>query len=375
MYKKKIVIVAPNITPLLYAAQFGGAGGAERQLALIAKGLSDRGYDIVFICKEYNGNANLKTDPGWRTRFNAFRYFGGNKVYLFTDGRQLVRLLKKEKPDYIMMRAGGALLMTPLLFYKLFSRVKLINFVQTDREVGPISVNYARSERPLACLYQWMLRKSDCIFCQSRLQKMMVAKHINREAIQIDNISGNLWMSDETVAVGEFDVFWAGNTASHKRFDRVVKLAGMLPDVHFKIAMNGSTEKPSLEEYPNIDFLGEVPPVQIESYFKACRLFLNTSVLEGFPNTFLQAWYYGKPVVTTGIDPDGIITHESIGEVIPVNGDDDLSSVASAIQGLLLNRERYQEISEKAKLFVQKNRSIQEVTGIIDRQLQRLNGV
>jgi Glycosyltransferase len=372
MHKKKIVIVAPNITPLLYAAQFGGAGGAERQLALIAKGLSERGFEIVFICKEYSGNANLKTDPDWGTRFNAFRYFGGNKSYLFTDGRQLVRLLKKEKPDYIMMRAGGSLLMAPLLFYKLFYGARLINFVQTDREVGPVSGNYAGRERLLAHLYQWMLRKSDCIFCQSVLQKELVAKHIKREAIQIDNISGNIWLNNETVPVGEFDVFWAGNTASHKRFDRVVKLAEMLPRVHFKVAMNGCTKNPSLELPPNIDFLGQVSPVQIESYFKSCRLFLNTSVAEGFPNTFLQAWYYGKPVVTAGIDPDGIITNESIGEVLPVNGDDDLSSVACVIQGLLSNQERYQQMSENAKSFVQKNRSIEEVTGIIERQLKRL---
>jgi Glycosyltransferase len=372
MHKKKIVIVAPNIAPLLYAAQFGGAGGAERQLALIAKGLSDKGYEIVFICKEYTGNANLKTDAGWRTRFNAFRYFGGNKAYLFTDGRQLVHLLKKEKPDFIMMRAGGALLMAPLLLYKLLYGGKLINFVQIDREVGPVSVNYKGREKLRARLYQWMLRKADIIFCQSQLQKQLVAKYIKRDAVQIDNICGNIWMNNETVAVGEFDVFWAGNTTFQKRFDRVVKLAEMLPDIHFKIAMNGCTEKPALVNHHNIDFLGQVSPVQIESYFKSCRLFLNTSVAEGFPNTFLQAWYYGKPVVTAGIDPDGVITQESIGEVINVNGDDDMSSVASVIKGLLSNQERYQQISENARSFVQKNRSIEEVTAVIDRQLQRV---
>ena len=61
------------------------------------------------------------------------------------------------------------------------------------------------------------------------------------------------------------------------------------------------------EKLPNVTFLGTVPPIEMEGWFKKKKLFMNTSIREGFPNTFLQAWMNRVPVVSLNIDPDGII--------------------------------------------------------------------
>jgi hypothetical protein len=59
--------------------------------------------------------------------------------------------------------------------------------------------------------------------------------------------------------------------------------------------------------------------------FDRAKVFANTSDLEGFPNTYLQAWVRGIPVVTT-FDPDGQVRSAGLGS--------SHSNVTEMIQGV-----------------------------------------
>ena len=61
---------------------------------------------------------------------------------------------------------------------------------------------------------------------------------------------------------------------------------------------------------PNLVLHGAVPRERMAAMYGGAALLLCTSRYEGFPNTFIEAWSLGIPVVST-IDPDGLIAEVS----------------------------------------------------------------
>jgi glycosyltransferase involved in cell wall biosynthesis len=75
------------------------------------------------------------------------------------------------------------------------------------------------------------------------------------------------------------------------------------------------------KELPNVTLLERVPFELIEGYFANARLHLNTSLFEGFPNTFLQAAKYGVPTISLQVDPGDMLSHHGCGLVCNGNFD------------------------------------------------------
>jgi glycosyltransferase involved in cell wall biosynthesis len=71
--------------------------------------------------------------------------------------------------------------------------------------------------------------------------------------------------------------------------------------------------KEDAKKIPNLDFFGFVHPSDVNRFFSEDAVFVNTSSYEGFPNTFLQAWENGMPVISLNADPDGIIKTHNLG--------------------------------------------------------------
>ncbi|MCB2141254.1 hypothetical protein KQH27_00940, partial [bacterium] len=60
---------------------------------------------------------------------------------------------------------------------------------------------------------------------------------------------------------------------------------------------------------------GFLPPAEVESILDSALVLLNTSELEGFPNTFLQAWRRGLPVISF-FDPGGVVLKNRLGFIV-----------------------------------------------------------
>ncbi len=70
-----------------------------------------------------------------------------------------------------------------------------------------------------------------------------------------------------------------------------------------------------LTKLQNVEFVGLIPHDEVTSFLTEAYCLLNTSLFEGFSNTFLEAFSVGTPVVTLGVNPDFILTIYDLGFV------------------------------------------------------------
>ena len=70
---------------------------------------------------------------------------------------------------------------------------------------------------------------------------------------------------------------------------------------------------------PNCTFYSQLSFSATDQLFTTIRLLVNTSVSEGFPNTFLQAAMHSVPIVSIAANPDEILNRFSMG--FCTNGD------------------------------------------------------
>jgi glycosyltransferase involved in cell wall biosynthesis len=98
---------------------------------------------------------------------------------------------------------------------------------------------------------------------------------------------------------------------------------------------------------PNVTLLGFVPYTEVGALFDRARLFLNTSTVEGFPNTFLQAWVRGVPVVSF-FDPDRLVRQQRLGVAV-----DSLDEMRAALDRLLREEGEREALGIQARHFTQ----------------------
>jgi len=369
-----ITFIAPFAYPLLSEDRTGSTGGAERQFFLFGKELAKRGWRVSFITARPN-YGSISSDHGFSVYHADFSYLGGSKLRMPYCWASLLSAMKHADTNYYIVKTPAHLLL-PLVFFCRVFRKKLIFWAQTSHDSTQIrkGINYAGSR-----MQDWGLKLADIIVAQTKEQKSGFEANYGIHADVVPSICGNL--NSQVLSKLDYsdkkpvDLLWVGNSSANKQQGVFFELARLLPDRTFAIAMNKSDDERFAEaakeagKLPNLTFLGAVPPVEMEQWFRKTKLFLNTSIREGFPNTFLQAWMNGVPVVSLNIDPDKIIEKNRLGYVVNkkeslVSHSDfnDLARDAAGYVETLLNDDvMRQEMGERAVLYVNENHSPSEV--------------
>jgi glycosyltransferase involved in cell wall biosynthesis len=347
-----ICFVGLRNLPML-AREFGslGAGGAELQQTLLARALARRGFRVSMVVADC-GQSDGATFDGIKT-YKAFRPEEGIPVVRFLHPRwtKVWKALQRANADIYYTSCAGALVGQVALFARLRAR-KVVFRIASDTDCDPNSllVRFWRDKR----LYQYGLRRADLVLAQTPHQQQALASNFGRVSRVVDSLTDSRG-SRGSFAERDIDVLWVGNIRQLKRPDLLFQLARRLPALRFHMAggpMPGAEElfdavKAEAAAIDNLTFHGPVPYQAIGELFARARVLAGTSQIEGFPNTYLQAWAHGVPVVAF-LDPQRLLSRQALGEAVT-----DLDSMTHAVAGLCGNPESWEAVSLRCRQYME----------------------
>jgi len=351
-----VCFVCPYIEPYLKPGSGTHVGGAERQQHLLATYLRENGWRVSFIAFEGEGDRYERIDgfDCWKTLPPTNDIGRAPAVAM-----KLLRSIRRVDADVFYVRGNPPLCILASYCCSLLDE-SLVYVVANDSNVeySRLPGHHGMFEYTLPKLgYLDAMGRADRVVAQTDYQRDTLGDVFGIDAAVIPN---GYTVPDEAklVPAGRREhVLWVGSLdPDQKRPERVLELADRLPDVTFR--MVGWTEDESyreslvdrISERPNLQFEGFVAPDAIDRYYRDAVALVNTSAYEGFPNTFLEAWRFGVPVVSLGAMLDGVLEAEGIG----INAGS-MDGLAATVETLWTDRDRAGELGTTGRRYLQEN--------------------
>ena len=155
--------------------------------------------------------------------------------------------------------------------------------------------------------------------------------------------------SDSFIYVGSLD--------KRKGFAEFYDLVEKAPSHQFTIIgrardKTGLYYLEKLKSFKNVALLGRLNHKETLEQINISKALISTSPMEGFPNTFIESWACGKPVLSLYVDPGNVIVKENLGFYANGNINSLLDEVYQGIFDC--------KLSERTKAYVSKNHILNE---------------
>lgn len=311
----RICLLGIENLPVLAREYAGhGVGGAQVQQTLLARALARAGHDVTMVVGDYGQQEGAAWD-GVRT-LKAFVPEAGVPVMRFLHPRAtgMWRALQRADADVYYTSCAGMQVGLLAMFCRWFDKRFVFRAASdTDCDPSQLLVRYARDK----WLYGFGLQRADAILVQNRAQAESLKRHYGLSSRIVPSLVDEV---SEPPANRDIDVLWVGNLRKVKRPGYLLEIAAALPEHRIDMVGGSVPGEEALYDdierraamLPNVVFHGRLPYHETCDLYARSKLLVNTSEFEGFPNTYLQAWARGVPVVGS-IDPDGIIERHGLG--------------------------------------------------------------
>jgi len=350
----KVCFISLKAYPLFNSSVKAMHGGAEVQMSILAKHLSENKlFDVNIITAGYNQPARekFKNITLWRS-FN-FKLFTLFKIFKF------LYIFNKVNADVYIQRT--------LSFYSFFlaryckiKKKKFIYMVAHDNELNGKEMLY---KYPFGSFLVKMLFKyASAVIVQNQFQQdQFKKKYQNKNLFVLKKIVELPEFHDGNLHQPIYDCVWLARAESWKQPEKFLKLADLNPDKRFLMICPCLSQSLSMKSYKNlvaqvnkrnnITFLPHLPYRFVADELRKCKVYCSTSSSEGdLPMSLLEAAAVGLPVLLLSINNYNAITDDSIG----IYCCDNIEKMNTWLNTLVTDEELYNQYRTKALNYIGK---------------------
>jgi glycosyltransferase involved in cell wall biosynthesis len=366
--KPHVCFVAPTTWPILSGnVDIPVVGGAEVQQSFIAPALAQRGYRVSMICSDY-GQPDESVVNGV-TVYKTCKPDAGIPVLRFLHPRltSMWSTLKRVDADVYYNRTASVTTAVTAEFCRMHGRHSIYaGASDVDFVPGQEDIRFGRDKK----IFQHGVRRVDKVLVQNEAQRKTLAEHYGREGVLVPNCYAP---PPGARADRAGYVLWVATVRPSKRPELLLELARRLPHHRFVVIGGSDPDRRGMEYHaakrdaaaklPNGAFRGFVPFAQADRVFDGARVVVNTSLYEGFPNTFLQAWARGVPTVAfvdTGSRHEGQPVYDIAA---------DMDNATARIDRLMRDDIAWHVASQRAEAHFTAHHSVEAIVGLYEREI------
>ncbi len=292
-------------------------GGSELQCELVARGLSARAHDVLYLAVEVGALPARHVVAGsaaYRTR----------RVARTPDA--IVAACVAEDVDVVYWRFNRPLL-RPVVTRLADRGIAVVLAVAHIDDVSRWPVRpWPRA--PLQSIARTLAAEA-----RTRIGERSgwgALRHVAAVASQREDFLGRVPVDDQRVIRNLMSpelvpfhhprpyVAWVGSLQRRKRPELLPHIAATVAPFGLDVLVAGQIREPRFssmfgDDQVNLQHMGLLPVATTIGLIAGAQLLVVTAEEEGFANVLIQAWWYGTPTVSLSHDPDGLIAAHDLG--------------------------------------------------------------
>lgn len=320
-------------------------GGAEYQSKIIATELVKRGHQVFYISEGHDEKGIffeegfkvylIKADSTFYEKASQYKKFMGN----------VLNIIEKEAPDVIYQRILNSFTLRLSDYAHQIRKPFLLHIA--DNYSVEFSNNFPKGFLKKK-IFRKILANAPIVICQTEYQRLKVQAMGCNPAAVIHNMHPVITRS--ILEKNKKNILWIGNVRPVKQLEMYLTLAKEFKKTDFVFhvigtlpqSMYGESLLTEIKRNENVVYHGSKDNGFINLFLRKSGVLVNTSISEGFSNTFVQSWMCGTPVLAFNSDPDNILKIHGMG----INCAGDYQLLANSLKQILEDPEYY-NICEK----------------------------
>jgi len=306
-----VCFISLDAYPLFGRGEEGVQGGAEVDIYMLSTELAkDKEFKVSLITGDYG------QDP--------VEQIEDVTIYKTTDLRNpaaalsIWKAMGRANADIYFKKGASSIAALVALYCRLHRRSL---FLRTAHDID-CDGTYIRENWLRGRAFLWALKHARQVFVQKESNRVSLKETTGVSAIVLPN--GHRILEPSTQKRG--CILWVGRSTYFKEPELFIKLAQETPGEQFVMVCQQAKDDNKYDDLlagaktvANLTFIEGVPFHEIDSFFQRAKVLVNTSSMEGFPNTFIQACKCAAPILSLKINPDRFLDKHQCG--MCANGD------------------------------------------------------